>query len=33
MQVTQSVKWNEIYKWKDDMKNPGYEPEVVCAQG
>ncbi len=29
-QATQSVKWNEIYKWKDDMKYPGYEPEV-CA--
>ncbi len=20
-----SVKWNEMYKWKDDMKHPGYE--------
>ncbi len=19
-------------KWKDDMKHPGYEPEVVCAE-
>ncbi len=26
MQATQSVKWNEMYKWKDDMKYPGYEP-------
>ncbi len=23
MQATQSVKWNEMYKWKDDMKYPG----------
>ncbi len=22
-----------MYKWKDDMKNPGYEPEQLCAQG
>ncbi len=27
-QATQSVKWNEIYKWKDYMKYPGYEPEL-----
>ncbi len=33
MQATQSVKWNETYKWKDDMKHPGYEPEQLCAQG
>ncbi len=32
MQATQSVKWNEMYKWKDDMKHPGYEPELICAQ-
>ncbi len=32
-QVTQSDKWNEIYKWKDDMKYLGYEPEIVCTQG
>ncbi len=34
MQATQSVKLNEMYKWKDDMKYlyPGYEPELVCAQ-
>ncbi len=32
LKVTQSVKWNEIYKWKDDMKHPGYEPELICAQ-
>ncbi len=29
MQATQSVKWNEMYKWKDDMKYLGYEPELV----
>ncbi len=28
-QATQSVKWNEMYKWKDDMK---YEPKQLCAQ-
>ncbi len=33
MQATQSVKWNEMYKWKDDMKYPGYKPEQLCAQG
>ncbi len=33
MQATQSVKWNEMYKGKDDMKQPGYEPELICAQG
>ncbi len=33
MQATQSVKWNEMYQWKDDMKYPGYEPELICAQG
>ncbi len=33
MQATQSVKWNEMYKWKDDMIYPGYEPEQLCAQG
>ncbi len=32
-QTTQSVKWNEMYKWKDDIKYPGYEPEQLCAQG
>ncbi len=32
-QATQSVKWNEMYKWTDDMKYPGYEPEQLCAQG
>ncbi len=32
-QATQSVKWNEMYKWKDDMKYPGYEQEQLCAQG
>ncbi len=32
-QVTQTVKWNEIYKWKDDMKYPGYEPELICTHG
>ncbi len=31
MQATQSVKWNEMYKWKDDLKHPGYEPELICA--
>ncbi len=32
MHVTQSVKWIEMYKWKDDMKHPGYEPELICAK-
>ncbi len=32
MQATQSVKWNEMYKWKDDMKYPGYESELIWAQ-
>ncbi len=32
-QATQSVKWNEMYKWKDDMKHPGYDPELICAHG
>ncbi len=32
-QATQSVKWNEMYKWKDDMKYPGYETEQLRAQG
>ncbi len=32
-QVTQSVKLNEMYKWKDDIKYLVYEPELVCAQG
>ncbi len=34
MQATQSVKWNEMYKWKDDidMKHTGYEPELKYAQ-
>ncbi len=27
MHATQSVKWNVMYKWKDDIKHPGYEPE------
>ncbi len=30
-QATQSVKWSEMYKWKDDMLYPGYEPEQLCA--
>ncbi len=29
MQTTKSVKWNEMYKWKDDMKHPGYETELI----
>ncbi len=33
MPATQSLKWNEMYKWKDDMKQPGYEPELICANG
>ncbi len=33
MQATQSVKWNEMYKWKDDMKHLGYEPELICSKG
>ncbi len=33
MQATHSVKWDEMYKWKDDMKHPGYEPRLICAQG
>ncbi len=32
-QATQSVKWNDMYKWKDDIKYLGYELELVCAQG
>ncbi len=32
-QATHSVKWNEMYKCKDDMKHPGYEPELICDQG
>ncbi len=32
-QATQSGKWNEMYKWKDDMKYPGYKPEQYCAKG
>ncbi len=32
MQATQSVKWNEMYKWKDDKKYSGYEPEQLCAK-
>ncbi len=31
-QATQSVKWNETYKHKEDMKYPGYKSELVCAQ-
>ncbi len=31
--ATQSVKWNEMYKWKDDMKYQGYKPELISAQG
>ncbi len=30
-QATQSVKSNEMYKWKDDMKYPEYEPDLVYA--
>ncbi len=33
MQATQSVKWNEMYKWKDYMKHPGYEPKLIGAEG
>ncbi len=33
MQASQSVKWNEMYKLNDDKKYPGYEPELICAQG
>ncbi len=33
MQATQNVEWNEMYKWKDYIKHPGYEPELICAQG
>ncbi len=25
------IKWNDMYKWKYDMKYPGYEPEQLCA--
>ncbi len=32
-QVTESVKWNEMYKWKNNMKYPGYETEQLHAQG
>ncbi len=31
MQATQSVKWNEMYKWRDDVKYPVYEPEQLCS--
>ncbi len=31
MQATQSVAWNDMYKWTDDLKYPGYEPEQLCA--
>ncbi len=27
-QATQSVKWNEMCEWKDDMKHPEYELEL-----
>ncbi len=30
-QATQSVKWNDMYKWKDNMKCSGYESEQLCA--
>ncbi len=30
--VTQSVKWKEMYKWKVDMKNQGYEPEQYIVR-
>ncbi len=33
MQAIQSVKRNEMYKWKDDMKYSRYEPEQLCTQG
>ncbi len=33
MQATQSVKWNEMYKWKNDMKHPEYETKLIYAQG
>ncbi len=33
MQATQSVKWNKMYKWEDDMKYTGYEPKELCVQG
>ncbi len=32
-QATQSVKRNEMYKWKDEIKYLGHEPELICAQG
>ncbi len=32
-QATHSVKWDELYKWKNDMKYPRYESELLCAQG
>ncbi len=25
IKATQCVKWSEMYKYKDDMKHPGYE--------
>ncbi len=31
--ATQSVNWIEMYKWKGDMKYPGYQPDLVCAYG
>ncbi len=33
MHATQSVKWNEMHRWKDDIKHPGYEPELGYALG
>ncbi len=33
MQATQNVKWNEMYKWKDDVEYPGYKPELIYAHG
>ncbi len=32
-QATPSVKSNEMFKWKDDMKCQRYTSELVCAQG
>ncbi len=32
MHAAERVRLNEMYKWKDHMKQPGYEPELICAQ-
>ncbi len=31
MQANLSLKWDEMYKWKDDIEHSGYEPELICG--